>query len=179
MQDWPAHGPKRDALLRKSIMSDTIVTKSCSKCKQVKSFVQFGPDARNQYGLQSQCRVCRAVYSARYAKTPTGRATRRVASEKYNLTEKGVQTKRRSLLRAAESDRCRKWRLKYPLRVKAEMAVSLAVRKGDLCRAGTLVCVNCGDPAYCYHHTSYAREHWLRVVAMCRSCHSRLHHTLL
>ena len=51
-------------------------------------------------------------------------------------------------------------------------AVTSAVKHGLLPRPATIPCVDCGKPAQEYHHhLGYAPEHWLNVVAVCRTCH--------
>lgn len=67
----------------------------------------------------------------------------------------------------------REYRKRYKGRVAAQQAVREAVHRGDLPSAKTQVCVRCGNQATEYHHWSYEREDWLKVEAMCPTCHAR------
>jgi hypothetical protein len=58
-------------------------------------------------------------------------------------------------------------------------AVAKAVADGRLPRADTQTCRACGEPATSWHHPSYEDGMQLVVVAVCTSCHRRLHHALI
>jgi DNA-binding XRE family transcriptional regulator len=55
----------------------------------------------------------------------------------------------------------------------ARAAVSDAVRDGRLPPPRT--CILCRRTARVYHHGSYEPQHHLHVVALCSSCHGRVH----
>lgn len=58
----------------------------------------------------------------------------------------------------------------------AHQAVGRAVAEGQLAPVTTLPCSDCGRVATVYHHyLGYERRHWLAVVALCGSCHTRRH----
>lgn len=62
----------------------------------------------------------------------------------------------------------RLYRLRYP----AINAVAGAIREGRIPRLdGRIACVDCGKPATCYDHRSYAEP--LKVDPVCRSCNTR------
>ena len=67
----------------------------------------------------------------------------------------------------------RKYREENPERVAAQNATNDAVEAGKLPHVKTQLCVRCGDRATEYHHWSYERENWLKVEAMCPTCHAR------
>lgn len=66
---------------------------------------------------------------------------------------------------------CRTKRARDPLTMKAHAAVAKAIRRGELPRADSLLCVDCGRPACDYDHRDYTKP--LQVDAVCRSCNKR------
>lgn len=64
------------------------------------------------------------------------------------------------------------------LRQAAQSAVALAVSRGEIPLAKALTCADCSLEASDYHHESYAEEDQLKVVPLCRKCHTRRHHPL-
>ena len=86
----------------------------------------------------------------KYRKSPKGKTSRRAVELKYNSANR---RKRR-----------------------AKGAVNHAVRRGELPRIKNLPCFACIEAdAAGYHHPSYDRANWLRVVPLCRGCHSDVH----
>jgi hypothetical protein len=63
------------------------------------------------------------------------------------------------------------WRKKHPLQYRANVAVSKAVKRGDLVRPN--LCSQCGKRCkpQAHHHKGYAEEFWLDVIWLCRPCH--------
>jgi hypothetical protein len=61
---------------------------------------------------------------------------------------------------------------------KAREALVREVRAGRMPRAFTLQCAVCRRQADEYHHPSYAREDWFKVVPVCHQCHKDIHHNL-
>lgn len=60
---------------------------------------------------------------------------------------------------------------------QASSAVSYQVKKGNMPKISTCKCAECGKKAAHYHHANgYAKEHWLDVVPLCRSCHKKAHY---
>jgi hypothetical protein len=59
-----------------------------------------------------------------------------------------------------------------PEKVRAQAEVSKAIRHGELIRPEQ--CENCGRTCkpQAHHHLGYAKEHWLHVQWLCRSCHN-------
>lgn len=62
-----------------------------------------------------------------------------------------------------------------PERFKAHVYLNRAVRRGTITKPTE--CSSCGSTTRRIegHHPSYAREDWLKVVWLCRSCHMALH----
>lgn len=60
------------------------------------------------------------------------------------------------------------------IRVKARLAVSRAVHRGDISRARDLPCHDCNQPADQYHHwAGYEQHNWLNVIPVCLKCHEK------
>ena len=162
-------------------MPETIVTKQCSTCKQIKPLSEFYKHKGKKDGLQSQCKSCKSIYSAKYYRsecgetilkrskkyqqTEKGKAGHSKSNKKYSQTEKGLAASRQSAKRQSQ---------KYPERVKAGNAVNNAIAAGKMPRAKTLKCA-CGEQAKDYHHENYAPENRLKVIALCRQCHTAIH----
>lgn len=47
--------------------------KVCAKCRQIKPISAFGTDQTHKDGLQSWCRVCKAIWAKRYYATDKGK----------------------------------------------------------------------------------------------------------
>lgn len=59
---------------------------------------------------------------------------------------------------------------------QATNAIRYAVKCGRMVKATELPCHDCGKPAQVYHHhLGYARRHWLDVIPLCKSCHTKRH----
>jgi hypothetical protein len=58
-----------------------------------------------------------------------------------------------------------------PLRDKARKLVRKAYIHGKIPYPDTLVCVDCGRPAYCYDHRDYNKP--FDVVPVCAGCNSK------
>lgn len=56
-------------------------------------------------------------------------------------------------------------------RIKATYAVGKAVARGEMPKADTLTCVDCGEPAHGYDHRDYTKP--LEVDPVCRSCNHK------
>lgn len=183
-------------------MAETIQTKRCSKCKQVKSVLQFSKHHNRKDGLQNYCKICLNATKKRYRQTKKGKATekRYENSEKYKAykkryrqTEKGKATYRKAWCRYKQTDKyiakCKRYKqtdkykakrkrysVRYPERRKAKDAVHTSVRYGKLPRPDTLQCHYCPARAEQYHHhLGYEPKHWLDVIPVCFYCHTKLH----
>lgn len=65
-----------------------------------------------------------------------------------------------------------------PQQNAARRAVRDEIRAGRMRPAKQLHCNQCNSKAHEYHHWSYEPEHWLDVIALCKSCHQQLHHQM-
>lgn len=167
-------------------MSETIQTKRCSKCKQIKPTSDFY--ASNDK-FDCQCKICRGATQKRYRKTKKGKFT----LKRYNQSEKGKATHKRFVETAKGKTTCKRAEKNYrqtakgkvvrqailkrffarnPNQLKAGRAVKSAIRANTLPRPDTLLCHYCPKPAQEYHHWhGYEPEHWLDVIPVCKPCH--------
>ena len=152
-------------------MSKPIISKRCSKCKQTKSFSEFYKDRTIKDGHRSHCKIC----CSQYQKSEEGKTVQK----RYEQSEKGKTNKK-----AYQQNKTGKfiisniqlrYRINHPKRIKARMALNVAVRSGHLPKPKSLQC-SCGNQAQQYHHyLGYAPEHQLDVVPMCRLCDKKAH----
>jgi len=186
-------------------MSETIQTKRCSHCKQIKVIAEFPKDRNRPGGHAYQCKSCRKAYMTLYLKSEKGKNTRKnyegspngkvaikryrqsekgkVASrkriKKYHQTEKGKNTLLKARKKYAQSEKgkvyYKQWYLKHPEIRKAKSAIDWAVRTGKLPKVDSLKCA-CGKQAVEYHHhKGYSSKNWLDVIPVCKKCHSEHH----
>lgn len=178
--------------------------KQCSKCKEWKDESEFHKHKLHKDGLSSNCKICVNKKIAEYQKTEKGIEVRRRASSKYKKSEKGKITNHKYITTDKVRERYRRVAIKYraseqgkikikeykhsdtgkqkdkeyrdnnPTQTKARAAVSQAVYVGKLPHVSTCKC-RCGKVAQEYHHWSYAKEHWLDVIPLCRQCHINIH----
>lgn len=139
-------------------MSESIQTKRCSKCKQIKPTSEFYKDPRKIGRWCSRCKTCRLKYAKEHRQTKKYKISRK----RYQQSEKGKATYKR-------------YQIQNPERNKAKSIVKYAVSIGKLPRPDTRLCHYCPKPAQQYHHhKGYAPEHWLDVVPVCIPCHNNL-----
>ncbi len=175
-------------------MSETIISKRCSKCKGIKPLYEFTKCRTTKDGLQYKCKSCARNYNQTeeikaqqraYRKTEKGKALSRIACNKYQKTTKGKAAEKRyrqSDKGKARTERYRKsekrkatkkqYDILHPEYKKAGDAINHAIRDGKLPRANTLQCHYCPNQAKQYHHyKGYEPEHWFDVVPVCIPCH--------
>jgi len=144
-------------------MATEIISKRCSKCKEIKPLSEFYKNRKQYDGLQTCCKSCNKAYLKAYRQRGRGKA----ADAKYRKTPKGKVTNRK---------RNAKRNALHPNFVKAVDAVNNAIKCGRLPRADTRLCHYCPNPARQYHHWhGYEPEHWLDVVPACVECHKKEH----
>lgn len=168
-------------------------TKYCPTCDLNKDVSLFYKAPLRKDGLFSECRECFLERAAAYKKTPAGRKKER----RYRTSEKGKASHKKYRKSAKGSAVFNRIREKYNASVlgflgrrrwhKAQFArnrdhvnarsyVQRHSKEGKIPHPKTLKCVSCENMAEHYHHThGYARENWLKVVAMCASCHRDIH----
>lgn len=164
-------------------MAEQIISKKCSRCKEIKPISEFSKSLKEKDGRQTYCKLCQKKYAhskkgktahkyyhqskkgkarhKRYKKSEKGRQS----NKKYNQSKKGRITRNKAK---------QTYLVRNPEYNKAISAVNIAVRNGELPRANTLQCHYCPAKAKEYHHhKGYAPEHWLDVVPVCVLCHSK------
>lgn len=145
-------------------MTETIITRRCTKCKQIKPSFEFHKDYTRKDGFRYICKTCQKIYDSNYLQTEKGAVVNRKHVRKFYKTEKGKANNKR-------------YRIQHPERFKARDAVSCAIKTGKLLHPDTFQC-SCGVQAQEYHHPSYEPNHQLDVVPICFECHNRIHRKL-
>lgn len=163
-------------------MAETIITKKCPDCKQIKQLSEFHKSRAKKDGYQIICKVCRKEENLKYRKTHPEKckASQKVwrsknknypkqwrATESGKLSEKKTQRRYnqsahgklvRHLHHQTEPYKILKRRgqkayiLRNPKRGKAIRAVQYAIASNKLPRPDTLLCYYCPKPAQQYHH---------------------------
>ena len=178
-------------------MSETIITKTCSRCKQSKPVGCFGKNRFNKDGYQYYCKPCYKAYHKKYHKTEkranwlkiyAGNKKYKKMRHKHEHSEKYIQQRneyqktdqfKTSIRKYQQSDKgklqTKKDHEKYPKRRKARITVANALATNKLIRPSGFYC-KCGNRAQEYHHhLGYAPEHWLAVIPLCLVCHRSIH----
>jgi hypothetical protein len=146
-------------------MSNTIVTKICRSCNIEKPILQFQAACGMRDNFSSRCKSCDAIYQKEYNNRPKA-IERRIEWREQNKDNLCARAKKRY----------KKVIKEHPERIKASKAVQREVRRGNIPWARDLKCVLCEDQALHYHHESYKEEDWLKVIALCPTCHNKVHH---
>jgi hypothetical protein len=135
-------------------MSDTVITKKCPRCNQIKSIYSFYKDRTKIYGARKQCKACVDCYS----KTVSGKISRK----RWFQSEKGKTTQA-------------SYRIKCPEKQPARSAVTNSVAAGRISKVSSYHCRYCWNVAQDYHHhLGYAPEHWFDIQPVCKKCHAKL-----
>ncbi len=130
-------------------MSEPIITKTCSKCKESKALSEFQKNLARKDSKQDYCKICQNVVNKAYRQSLKGK-------KKINHL-------------------ARLYRKHNPNRWKAMNAVNHAVRGGKLPPVKTLKCHLCFNLAEQYHHyLSYKPQHWLNILPVCKKCHRKI-----
>ena len=150
-------------------MSEQIITKRCSCCKQFKPLSEFHKRNNRKGGHRYDCKVCNLKRIKEYLQTKKGKSIREIyrqskenktAQKRYKQSKKG---------KAAD----KRFRTRHPEQSKARNAVMIAIRVGKLPRPNTQLCHYCPKPAQQYHHhKGYEPEYWIDVVPVCIKCHN-------
>jgi hypothetical protein len=154
-------------------MAETIVTKRCPKCKQIKSVSEFSKRCNRPIGYESHCKQCRKEYFKLYRRSDTGISVNR----NYKQSENGKQSEKRYVQsekgRKTKAKTIKNHKLRHPDRAKARKMVTNAIRDDKLFHPSKLICHFCLKKAEQYHHPNYNVP--LFVFAVCKSCHLAIH----
>lgn len=165
--------------------------KKCTKCGVVKPLSEYHADKRSSDGHYSHCRDCHYQATRAYEQTDRGKEVVSKSKREWYYERGGreydriknaseeARLKRAEYLQTeagkeAQKRKDAKRRELYPERLRAKLAVRDAIAKGILPPVNTLPCAECkdGTPALEYHHSSYEREDWLKVVPLCKKHHA-------
>lgn len=155
--------------------------KICSTCKQSKDESEFPRDKSKKDGLNSRCKACRKADWKAYLETKQGRDMIHRALARYRRTQKGKESRTRQ--RLSEKGKAVQFRYnekrKLNNRDKAGTALHNAIRSGKIPHISTRQCLlsytgEC-EGRMEYHHPSYAPEHWLDVIPLCKKHHVLAH----
>lgn len=154
-------------------------TKICTHCKHIKPLSDFYIIKSSQ-APDSWCKICRREYVKAYANTPKGKQVHKQARQKYRESQHGrkriLQYRRTKRAKLARARRCKKYRLKNPVRIKIQSDVGHAVAAGRLAPAKSHACLLCGRQAQEYHHyLGYSEQARFAVVPLCKRCHKKTH----
>lgn len=154
-------------------MPETIISKRCPHCKQIKSLSEFHKDRNRRDGLGVWCKICHnAAGKARqqteagkqakreYQQSKRGRIIRQEANKRYAKTAKGKANSKQQ-------------RIKWPNKYHARTIVSNAILLGQLVKPSAFPCNYCHNVATQYHHPDYSQP--LAVTPVCVKCHTLIH----
>lgn len=140
-------------------MPETIISKRCSHCKEIKPIKDFTKLHNGKLGCHNQCKICKSEWAK---------------SDKAKLHKKIYQQSQRG--KDARYLATRNHRINNPEKAKARHAIEYAIHAGKLCGPKTLACYYCPKPAEQYHHWhGYDKKYWLDVVPVCKKCHYEIH----
>ena len=156
-------------------MSEQIISKRCSKCKEIKPFFEFHKNRKRKEGYQYYCKICNNVCAKKYHQTKKSK----ISQKRYQQSESGIINRRKASRKFRKTEKYKQvlkiYRTKNPGKRKALSAVSNAIASGKLPRSDSLQCHYCHKQAEQYHHhKGYAPEYWLDVIPACIPCHSNL-----
>lgn len=139
-------------------MSETIVTKRCPQCTEIKPLNEFFKNKAKKDGHQCYCKPCRNAATEKYRHTQNGQ----ISLKKYRQSE----NKKQVYLR---------YRLNNREKMNTRAVLHYSVKVGKLPHPESLKCFLCDNPAKEYHHhNGYGIEHRLDVIAVCISCHNKI-----
>lgn len=134
-------------------------TKTCTKCKLVKTLSEFYRKASLSKGVRSECKICDSVAAGKW----------RTENKHGNNTATRVWRKTNPKKRRAIEERTR---TKFPKKHKAGDRLRHAVKTGKIVKPDA--CTRCGSTGMLEgHHEDYAKS--FDVIWLCRTCHHRLH----
>jgi hypothetical protein len=163
-------------------MSDMVITKRCSHCKQLKNITDFYKSKNCKDGHTNQCKICQLTYF----KSEKGKIAHRRAIDAYQDRNRERIIKYGREYRASDHGKfvAKKYRQntknrsrkRSPEKTAAQNALNHAIKVGKIPHISTQICTRCGKQAKNYHHVlGYAPKHWLDVMPVCAICHRSIH----
>ena len=126
-------------------MPESIITKTCPKCKTTKPLADFHRDCNMPDGHHGHCKACKAEY----AHSESGKA---------------------AYIRGTK-----KARQNNPTARRARGYIASLIYTGRIHPAKHLMCKCGSQAQEYHHHNGYAEEHKADVIPVCVLCHVRLH----
>lgn len=149
--------------------------KNCRGCRQPKKLVDFYKDKSNVDGLRPYCKQCsKGQRTKHYAKNREKEKAQTRAWKKANPEKVTAYAKSRAG-KAIRKKSNHKYRKNNPVKIKARKAAENAVNTRKIPAVSDCKCEDCYDKAVNYHHESYAKKDWLKVIPLCRPCHLNRH----
>jgi len=154
-------------------MPDTIKTKQCSKCKEIKPVSEYYPSKITKSKCRSDCKQC----VSKYYKSKIGRAARR----KYVNSEHGKKVHKKWMqTEKAHNLFLKQYRKTWYQKIKHKFNVAqnlrYRIRIGKIPHPSIYYCSYCNNQAQVYHHhKGYSEEHKYDVIPICKSCHTSIH----
>jgi len=152
-------------------LTETSLTKVCCKCKTEKPVDLFSRSKNQKEGRHPYCKKCKSNYYFKNAALIVQKY--RIKSLEYYQKIKSDPEKY-AKLRISARKRLNAFKLRHPMRVKANSKVLGAILSGKIVRPNE--CSSCG--CQCKpeaHHDSYEKSQWLVVRWLCRPCHCAYH----
>ena len=148
-------------------MLDVILSKQCTKCKQILPISNFRPHTDCRDGYRYRCRECERLYHRRRRQLTEVRQRENEYSRLYR------QQRGRGYNKAA-------YLSEYSRTGSARQAIKRALYHNQLLQITHCFCVLCFHEAHVYHHyLGYAPEHVLDVLPLCGTCHKKAHRLLI
>ena len=169
-------------------MSNTIQTKRCSKCKQIKPISEFHKESANKDGHNRWCKKCRYIYDKSEKKNIYNKKYRKtnnykIAYTKYNNSEKGRKKHKEyyssKIGKGIHKKNSKAYYNRNKIKCRARIIIGFYIRKNMLSRPNAYHCRICWNQAEEYHHhRGYKQEHHLDIIPLCRKCHLATHKSI-
>ncbi len=136
--------------------------KWCGRCRSMLPFSDFRKNRSKKSGLSDWCRLCadQAWYN-RFYSNPEARERHYATVKRWKKSENGILSMRNEVKR---------YRKKYPEKVRARNKINGEIRAGRLRRQE---CEVCGSPNANAHHADYSKP--LEVRWLCDLHHTEVH----
>ena len=110
-------------------MSEQIISKRCSRCKEIKTVSEFSGDRTKKDGFQSECKICGSDNNKAYRKTEKGKIAHRKAVLRYNKTEKGRAIHKKGNKKYGLTEKFKISQKRYNQTAKGKTALRRALKK--------------------------------------------------
>ena len=159
-------------------MPETIITKICPKCKNIKSLLEFCKCSSHKDGYQSWCKTCMKKNNSSYQKSEKGKQAQRRYEQNHveQIKQHRKQYKQSENGKQICLQNVKRYQKRNPDKRRAHQKVNNVIQVGRLPRPNILQCYYCPEKAEQYHHhLGYKPEHWLDVIPVCIDCHKKIH----